>query len=43
MDVALPDASFYLWAKVPDKCGGGSDKWFAREPAGSIQCGGVAR
>ncbi|MGE5453312.1 MAG: succinyldiaminopimelate transaminase [Acidobacteriota bacterium] len=31
MDVALPDASFYLWAKVPDKCGNGSDEWFARE------------
>lgn len=31
MDVVLPDASFYLWAKVPDKCGGGSDEWFARE------------
>lgn len=31
MDVKLPDASFYLWAKVPEKCGGGSDEWFARE------------
>ncbi|NBD19992.1 succinyldiaminopimelate transaminase [Aquabacterium fontiphilum] len=31
MDVALPDASFYLWAKVPAHLGGGSDEWFARE------------
>ena len=34
MDVALPDASFYLWAKVPDKVategGQTSDEWFAR-------------
>ena len=31
MDVALPDASFYLWAGVPKHCGGGSDEWFAKE------------
>jgi N-succinyldiaminopimelate aminotransferase len=31
MDVALPDASFYLWAGVPAHCGGGSDEWFAKE------------
>ncbi len=31
MNVALPDAGFYLWAQVPDHCGGGSDEWFARE------------
>ena len=31
MDVALPDAGFYLWAGVPDKCGNGSDEWFAKE------------
>jgi N-succinyldiaminopimelate aminotransferase len=31
MDVALPDASFYLWAKVPDHIGGGSDETFTRE------------
>lgn len=31
MDVALPDASFYLWAKVPDHVCGGSDETFARE------------
>jgi N-succinyldiaminopimelate aminotransferase len=38
MDVALPDASFYLWAQVPQACaplaaavGLGSDEWFARE------------
>lgn len=31
MDVALPDAGFYLWAGVPDHCGGGSDEWLARE------------
>ncbi|MBK6854241.1 MAG: succinyldiaminopimelate transaminase [Burkholderiales bacterium] len=30
MDVALPDAAFYLWAKVPDHVGGGSDTEFAR-------------
>jgi N-succinyldiaminopimelate aminotransferase len=31
MDVALPDASFYLWAKVPDNVFGGSDTAFTRE------------
>lgn len=31
MDVALPDASFYLWAKVPDRLWGASDTNFARE------------
>lgn len=31
MNVALPDAGFYLWAQVPDHCGGGSDEWFTRE------------
>lgn len=34
MDVALPDAGFYLWAKVPGRFGGiegGSDTDFARE------------
>ncbi|MGH6646482.1 succinyldiaminopimelate transaminase [Aquabacterium sp.] len=31
MDVALPDASFYLWAGVPAQVGGGSDEWFAKE------------
>jgi N-succinyldiaminopimelate aminotransferase len=34
MDVALPDAGFYLWAKVPERFGGiegGSDTDFARE------------
>ncbi|RZS57014.1 succinyldiaminopimelate transaminase [Sphaerotilus mobilis] len=31
MDVALPDAGFYLWAKVPDQVFGGSDTDFARE------------
>jgi N-succinyldiaminopimelate aminotransferase len=31
MDVALPDASFYLWAKVPDHVCGGSDTEFARQ------------
>ena len=31
MDVALPDAGFYLWAKVPDQVCGGSDTVFARE------------
>jgi N-succinyldiaminopimelate aminotransferase len=30
MDVALPDAAFYLWAKVPDHVCGGSDTEFAR-------------
>ncbi|MFN3915695.1 MAG: succinyldiaminopimelate transaminase [Aquabacterium sp.] len=31
MNVALPDASFYLWAQLPETLGGGSDEWFARE------------
>lgn len=31
MDVALPDAGFYLWAKVPSSVLGGSDTAFARE------------
>ncbi|MBA4109405.1 MAG: succinyldiaminopimelate transaminase [Leptothrix sp. (in: Bacteria)] len=31
MDVALPDASFYLWAGIPAHIGGGSDEWFAKE------------
>ena len=31
MDVALPDAAFYLWAKVPARVCGGSDTAFARE------------
>jgi N-succinyldiaminopimelate aminotransferase len=35
MDVALPDASFYLWAKVPVGVAGQSglsdDEWFTRE------------
>ncbi len=31
MDVALPDAAFYLWAKVPAHVCGGSDTAFARE------------
>jgi N-succinyldiaminopimelate aminotransferase len=30
MDVALPDASFYLWAKVPAHVCGGSDEAFTR-------------
>jgi len=30
MDVALPDAGFYLWARVPDAVCGGSDTAFAR-------------
>ena len=30
MDVALPDAGFYLWAKVPANVCGGSDVEFAR-------------
>ena len=25
LDVDLPDASFYLWARVPERCAGGSD------------------
>ncbi|MDO9271697.1 MAG: succinyldiaminopimelate transaminase [Rugosibacter sp.] len=31
MDVTLPDAGFYLWAKVPQHIGGGSDEWFTKE------------
>jgi N-succinyldiaminopimelate aminotransferase len=31
MDVALPDAGFYLWARVPAGVCGGSDSAFARE------------
>jgi N-succinyldiaminopimelate aminotransferase len=31
MQVALPDAGFYLWAKVPAQVCGGSDTDFARE------------
>ncbi len=31
MDVALPDAGFYLWARVPGHVCGGSDTAFARE------------
>jgi N-succinyldiaminopimelate aminotransferase len=31
MDVALPDAGFYLWAKVPENVFGGSDTTFTRE------------
>ncbi|WP_374256062.1 succinyldiaminopimelate transaminase [Aquabacterium sp.] len=31
MDVALPDAGFYLWAKVPAQVCGGSDEAFTRE------------
>ena len=31
MDVALPDAGFYLWAKVPANVCGGDDVSFARE------------
>ena len=31
MDVALPDAGFYLWAKVPPGACGGSDTAFSRE------------
>jgi N-succinyldiaminopimelate aminotransferase len=30
MDVALPDAGFYLWARVPEHVHGGSDTEFAR-------------
>ena len=30
MQVALPDAGFYLWAKVPAQVCGGSDTEFAR-------------
>ncbi|MCK6424886.1 MAG: succinyldiaminopimelate transaminase [Burkholderiaceae bacterium] len=31
LDVRLPDAGFYLWARVPDDVCGGSDTAFARE------------
>jgi N-succinyldiaminopimelate aminotransferase len=31
MEVALPDAGFYLWAKLPTQACGGSDTEFARE------------
>ena len=31
LEVSLPDASFYLWAKVPPHVCGGSDTAFARE------------
>ncbi|MFM2053240.1 MAG: hypothetical protein RL456_1277, partial [Pseudomonadota bacterium] len=31
MEVALPDAGFYLWAKVPAHVLGGSDTAFTRE------------
>ncbi|MEY4753904.1 MAG: hypothetical protein RJA44_1579 [Pseudomonadota bacterium] len=31
LDVALPDAGFYLWARVPDDVCGGSDTLFTRE------------
>jgi N-succinyldiaminopimelate aminotransferase len=31
MDVALPDAAFYLWAQVPAGVCGGSDTAFARD------------
>lgn len=31
MEVALPDAGFYLWAKVPESVCAGSDTAFARE------------
>jgi len=31
LDVALPDAGFYLWAKIPAHVCGGSDTAFARE------------
>jgi N-succinyldiaminopimelate aminotransferase len=31
MEVALPDAGFYLWARLPDSVCGGSDTAFARE------------
>ncbi|HYR26194.1 MAG TPA: aminotransferase class I/II-fold pyridoxal phosphate-dependent enzyme, partial [Aquabacterium sp.] len=31
MDVALPDAGFYLWAKIPSHVCGGSDETFTRE------------
>lgn len=31
LDVALPDAGFYLWARLPEHACGGSDPDFARE------------
>ena len=31
LDVDLPDAAFYLWAKVPQKCAHGSDVEFTRQ------------
>jgi N-succinyldiaminopimelate aminotransferase len=31
MEVALPDAGFYLWARLPTQACGGSDTEFARE------------
>jgi N-succinyldiaminopimelate aminotransferase len=31
LDVALPDAGFYLWAQIPAQVCGGSDTVFARE------------
>lgn len=31
LDVGLPDAAFYLWAKIPRHVCGGSDTTFARE------------
>ena len=31
LDVALPDAGFYLWARLPATVCGGSDTRFARE------------
>ncbi len=31
MEVALPDAGFYLWARLPDAVAGGNDTDFARE------------
>ena len=31
MNVALPDAGFYLWAEVPAHVCGGSDETFTRE------------
>ena len=31
LDVDMPDASFYLWAKTPKKCANGSDVEFTRQ------------
>ena len=31
LDVDMPDASFYLWAKTPRKCANGSDVEFTRQ------------